>query len=185
VDEPFPERKTFRQARREVTVEPLPDTLTLRYRDDATRDEVRDGLVALGARVRDVPPARLLVCELPDAEPRAAAVARIANWRRDGAIEFVTPAVRDAGSGLLQLITDEITVRFASPPTAETVKTLESDHGVELVRRNEFAPTQVVVRVADADGLKALDVASALDGVRGVAFAAPNFVSQHDRRPGS
>ena len=108
-------------------------------------------------------------------------VKRLRGWREDGRVEFFTPVLRDAETGLLRILTDEITVRFKPHVPVTRRAEIQRKLGVRTLRRNEFVPDQRVVRVARPVGLKTLTVARALDRSPDVEYAAPNYISQYRR----
>jgi hypothetical protein len=82
-------------------------------------------------------------------------------------------------SQLVQILTDEITVRFKSKPSASRLQAIEQQYAVSVARQNEFVPAQFIVKVRRPFGLRTLEVASELDTVEEVSFATPNFISQY------
>lgn len=172
-------RVFYRHGKRKVYMEPLDDTVAVRCHEDA-EEPVCAALRSLG-RVQKVESHRLLIVELRDPAQRAVAFNQLQQWAEEGAIEFVTPVLRDSESQLRQILTDEITVRFKSVLPPERLKKVEEKYGVTVVRQNEFVPTQFIVKVRQPTGLRTLEVASQLDAADEVEFAAPNFVSEFRR----
>jgi hypothetical protein len=176
---PNPATLTVRLAgKRTAEVEELPDTIAVRCRDSEAEARVREVLGGLGT-VREMASQRLLIATLTSAADRPRALAILDRLQDAGDIEFATPVLCDPASRLCQILTDEITVRFKQPaPNAER---LRAQYGVTLAKRNEFVPNQYLVKVADARGLKTLEVANRLDSADDVEFAAPNFISEFSR----
>ena len=172
-------RVFYRQGKRKVYVELLGNTVAVRCREDA-EETVCSALRSLG-RVRAVESHRLLIVELPEATQRAAALKQLEQWGEEGAVEFVTPVLRDSESQLRQILTDEITVRFKPVLPPEQLKRIEEKYGVTIARQNEFIPNQFIVKVTQPNGLHTLEVANQLDAADEVEFAAPNFISEFRR----
>jgi len=172
-------RAFYRQGKRKVYMEPLDNTIAVRYRESAEAD-VYEVLRSLG-QVRLIESQRLLIVEFPDAAHRAAALKQLRPWLDEGVVEFVTPVLRDADSHLCQILTDEIAVRFKSALPAKRLKAVEQKYGVTIARQNEFVPNQFIVKVTQPEGLHTLEVASQLDAADEVEFATPNFISEHRR----
>jgi hypothetical protein len=95
-----------------------------------------------------------------------------------GRLEFCAPVLRDAATGLVQILNDEITVRFNPKLKLAAVRKLAAKHGLAIARQNEFVPHQFVLKVQKPRGLEALKTASNLDREAMVDFAVPNFVSE-------
>lgn len=176
-----PARRTFyRSAARRVFVEPLDNTLAVRYREGA-RDEIDKMLRPLG-RVRSLDKQRLLIVESPKAQRRSAAMKRVLASVSQGNLEFATPVLRDPDTRLRQILTDEITVRFKKPAVPDKqLRSLEQRFGVKVARRNEFVPNQFTMKLDRPKGLDTLRVASKLDAEDEIEFASPNFLSEHIR----
>jgi hypothetical protein len=96
-------------------------------------------------------------------------------------IECVFPVLLDKESKLLQVLTDEITVRFKPTVDAKKRKQIEKEFGLTVARKNESVPNQFVVTAPGAEGLDTLKLANKLDAEDEVEFATPNFVSEHKR----
>ena len=172
-------RAFYRQGEKKIYVEPLADTIAVRYRQ-GVKAELAQMLHGLG-RVRDIQEQRLLIVEFTDAAQSATALKQLQPWVDNGALEFVAPVLQDSESRLQQILTDEITVRFKSGLPAKRLKGVEQKYGVKIARRNEFVPNQFILKVAQPEGLHALEVASRLDVAAEVEFASPNFISTHQR----
>lgn len=179
---PVRQRKVARRrAPGRVTGKPrtAPRLLAVRCRR-AAEGAVTNALRQLGA-VRHLGPHRLVLVELPDTRRQAAAVKQLRAWRRDGSVEFFTPVLRDEKTGLLRILTDEITVRFKPHVPVTRRAAIQRKLGVNTLRQNEFVPDQRVVRVAQPVGLKTLTVARALDRSPDVEYATPNYISEYRR----
>jgi hypothetical protein len=181
---PAPQRKAPRgraQARGAAPskLKPVPRLFAVRCRPSA-EPAVMNALRRLGS-VRRLDPHSLWLVELPDARREAAAVKQLRAWHRDGRIEFFTPVLRDQETGLLRILTDEITVRFKADVPATRRTGIQRKLGVETLRQNEFVPDQRIVRVPQPAGLKTLAVARALDRSPDVEYATPNYISEYQR----
>lgn len=171
-------RVVYRQGGRRATVEKL-DLLAIRW-NEGHREDVRRALLSFG-QIKEFRSQRILVLHPRDRRALGSAPGRLEDLQASGAVEFVTPVLRDPDSDTQQILTDEITVRFRSDKPASEVKNVLKKHGLRLVRRNEFRPNQYVVSVPDPNGLKTLEAAGELDAFDDVEFAAPNFISEIKR----
>lgn len=173
-------RASYRSAARRVFVEPLDNTIAVRYRE-GSRDEINKMLRSLGP-VRSLDSQRLLIVESPKVQAQAAAVKRVIKSIGEAGLEFATPLLRDPDTNLKQVLTDEITVRFKKPAVAKRqLRSLEQRFGVKVARQNEFVPNQFTIKLDRPKGLDTLRVASKLDAEEEIEFASPNFLSDHIR----
>jgi hypothetical protein len=102
----------------------------------------------------------------------------IESLRRAHVVEFTSPVLRDEESGIRQVPTDEIILRLKrGHATQRTLRTLSAEHDFEVARRNEFEPTQYIVRLKKPSGTETLKVARSLDQRADVEFASPNFLT--------
>jgi hypothetical protein len=172
-------RTTYRQASKDVTMEPVEGTVAIRPRPGA-EGVVTETLRSL-SHVEPLESQRLLIVELPQSPQRQAVVQQLQEWAQQGMVEFVTPVLKDEQSQLPQILTDEITVRFKSDASQEQLQTIEQKYGLEVARRNEFVPNQFTLKMKQPVGLETLDVASQVDAEDAVEFAAPNFIARFSR----
>jgi hypothetical protein len=156
------------------------DLLAIRWRE-GHESEIRSIVEEFGTSSQ-LEAQQLVILQPRSTAARREAIVRLESLRDKGAIDFVTPVLREPESRTRQILTDEITVRFHERdlPTAK-VKALLKKFGATLHLRNEFVPNQVLAKVIGTSGLKTLEVASAMDSADEVDFAAPNFVSEIKR----
>ena len=158
----------------------IPNELAVRYKAGRA-DSVRARLAAFG-RTEDQPLSRILILHRAPAVTRRALDAAIQTLEDEKLVEFATPVMIDSASGLRQVLTDEIVVRLKSGHAQQrTLATLKGEHGVKIGRRNEFEPTQYIVKVPQASGTRTLDVARSLDQRADIEFASPNFLTNIKR----
>lgn len=158
----------------------IPNQLAVRYKAGRA-DSVRARLAALG-KTEDQPLSRILILHRAPAVTRRALDTAVKALQDEKLVEFATPVMMDPGSGLRQVLTDEIVVRLKSGHAQQrTLATLKGEHGVTIGRRNEFEPTQYIVKVPQASGTRTLDVARSLDQRADVEFASPNFLTDIKR----
>lgn len=173
-------RAFYRRGTKKIYIEPLDNTIAVRFREGVETD-LDQALRALG-QVQIDRSQRLAIVKFPDAARRDQASKQLQQWLDDGILEFVTPVLRDAESQLHQILTDEIAVRFKSALPLKRLRAMEQKYGVTVARQNEFVPNQFIVKVAQPEGLRTLEVASRLDAADEVEFATPNFISEHRRQ---
>jgi hypothetical protein len=77
--------------------------------------------------------------------------------------------------------TGEVTVRFAETPQPDGLDSFIEQHGLELRRRNEFTPEQIVVAPKAPAGAWLPDVVDRLNDDDAVAQAWPNTLSRYRR----
>lgn len=175
---------TFQQRKRPVAVEPVDNLMAVRFRADAAgavRQKAQAELSSM-AEVKDVAPAGVLVVHAPaDPSVRGRLMRALADWQKQGLVEFCTPVLRDGKSQLHQILTDEITLRLKPTVSPSRIEDLQQEYHVRLVKKNEFVPNQFLVKVSEPTGLRPLEVAGNLDANDAVEFAAPNFISQAAR----
>jgi hypothetical protein len=172
-------RHFYRQGKTKVYLKPVDDTLAVRYNKSA-KAQVRKTLRSLG-QVSEIESQQLFILHLPAGTKKEIAAQDLQPLIDKGAIESVAPVLRDEESQMLQVLTDEITVRFKPTLAAKKRKQVEKKYGLTSARKNEFVPNQFVVKVPRSKGLDTLNVANELDAADEVEFAAPNFVSEYRR----
>jgi hypothetical protein len=128
-----------------------------------------------------VNPLHLALIQFTETDERTKALAKLRPLLQRGDIDFLTPLLRDRTTRLHQVLTDEITVRFKREISARRLRDLEKKFGVTVATRNEFVPSQYILRVPHPEGLLTLETARRLDALRDTVFAAPNFISEHVR----
>jgi len=166
--------------RRPAPPRSLPGQLAVRVAPKATK-RVQAALSALG-NVEPYDPAGMLILHKASKIADAAVNSVVASLLHQGLIQYVTPVLRDPRSGLRLIPTDEITVRFRPEvPVQGTLSDMRRTEGVSVARRNEFVPSQYVLRVPRTSGKRTLDIARRLDARHDVEFAAPNYISEIKR----
>lgn len=177
-----PARHFYRQGKTKVYLKPVDNTLAVRYNKNA-RAQVRKTLRSLGEviEVSEIESQQLFIVHLSEGSKEESISQHLQSLIDKGAIESVAPVLRDEESQLLQVLTDEITVRFKPDLAAKERKQLEKKYGLTIARKNEFVPNQFVVKVPRSKGFDTLHVANELDAADEVEFAAPNFVSEYRR----
>jgi len=171
-------RRSYRQGKTKVYLQPVDDVLAVRYAH--SKEEVREALSSFG-KVRELEAQKVLIVQLPEASEKENALRELQRLMDSGMIDSVVPVLRDEESQLLQVLTDEITVRFKRALPKKEREQVEKKFGFTIARQNEFVPNQFVVKVPTSTGVDALKVANDLDAADEVEFAAPNFISEHRR----
>ena len=172
-------RHFYRQGKTKVYLKPVDNTLAVRYNSSA-KSQVRKILSSLG-QLSEIESQRLFIVQLLEGTTEETAAQHLQPLMDKGTIESIAPVLRDEESKLLQVLTDEITIRFKPTLAAKERKQVEKKYGLTISRKNEFVPNQFVVKVPRSKGLDALKVANELDAADEVEFAAPNFVSEYRR----
>lgn len=153
---------------------PSPDTFFLRS-DAVSSDEAREKLNSLGSvEALEGADGVLLRLAGKQTDPRA-------SWRAIRAhagLESVNPVLLDE-QGETHLPTGEVTVRFASPPSEETLGEFASKHGLELRQRNKYQPAQASFAVPAQQYLP--DVVEALEPDDRVVAVWANTKSRYRR----
>ena len=167
-------------APRSTKPRPVTGQLAVRVAPKAAR-RVHAALNALG-RIEPYDPASLLILHKAPKVAGATIDSTLESLVRDGLVEYVTPVLRDAASGMRLIPTDEITVRFRDKaPAQAALSDMRRTEGVSVARQNEFVPSQYIVRVAQPSGTRTLDIAKRLEARDDVEFAAPNYISDIKR----
>lgn len=166
--------------RRPATPQPLAGQLAVRVTPKATK-RVHAALSTLG-HVEPYDPAGLLILHKAPKVAGAAVNSVLESLLDQGLVQYVTPVLRAPRSGLRLIPTDEITVRFRpEAPVQGTLTEMRRTEGVSVARRNEFVPSQYILKVPRPSGKRTLDIARRLDARDDVEFAAPNYISDIKR----
>lgn len=179
---PAARRRSASSSRKSTTrssLRPVPGAVAARY-CAGQEGTVCDALAPLGA-LEVYQAQRMVVLER---SPRVAATrvkTVLEDLRRRNAVEFVTPLLLDPESKTRQVLTDEIVLRLKPGRTKRTLQALGAAHGVTIGKRNEFEPSQYVVKVPSPSGTQTLDIARSLDASDDVEFASPNFLTEIKR----
>jgi hypothetical protein len=173
-------RSTTSRKKGPATKQGAASQIALRYRPGA-EGRVRAALAALGT-IESYRPASLLILHRSSRVTAARVRSAVTILKKGGLVEFVMPVRRDPKSDARQVLTGEITVRLKpGAPARQTLAALKAEHGVEVICRNEFEPTQYVVSVPGPSSTRTREIARSLDRRRDVEFAAPNFITDIKR----
>ncbi|HKO59851.1 MAG TPA: hypothetical protein VJV03_01710 [Pyrinomonadaceae bacterium] len=171
-------RRSYRHGKNKVYLQPVDDVVAVRY--ITAKEELRHALTGFGT-VKEIEPQKLFLVQLRSSSNREEVLDQVESFIERGVVEAVVPVWRDEESQLLQVLTDEVTVRFKRPLPKKEREQVEKRFGFTIARQNEFVPNQFVVKVPASRGVDALKVANELDADDEIEFAAPNFVSEHRR----
>ncbi len=170
----------FRQAGRRVSLEVLPHLVALRWERGSSMS-VAEALPE-AERSRALRALELTLVEVRGGQAARRLWQRLEELHSAGRLRFATPLLREPVSGLRQILTDEITVRWKQAgDMAARLEALRREFGLALVRRSTFVERQCVVRLEKAFGLATLEAAQAVDGKPEIDFAAANFISEAGR----
>jgi len=124
---------------------------------------------------------RVMLLHDPGAARSSFATVRAALPRREmNAVRRTLPVFKEPQSGLRMVATREIAVRFKPRVTPAQQARLLMSLKLTAMRDNEFEPHQRIVEpVEQIDETVILELANRLSEAPEVAFAAPNFVSEH------
>lgn len=151
------------------------DQIAIRYCPGEDR-KVREALEQVGTVEEQLSSQIFILHRSPDVSASKVATA-IETLKKASTIAFATPVLRDPESGTRQVLTDEITLRLKPGSASRALKALKAEHGVIVGKRNQFEPTQYIVKVPDTTGTRTLDVARSLDERDDVEFAYPNYLT--------
>jgi hypothetical protein len=165
--------------KRSPTLTKIPNEIAARYKTGQEK-KACDALAPLGT-VHTYPRQRMVVLEQSSSQTPAKVRSALQDLQAAGILEFVTPVLLDRESNTRQVLTDEIVVRLKPGRTERTLDALTAAHGLEIGSRNEFEPSQYIVKVPKPSGTTTLDVARTLDESDDVEFASPNFLTQVKR----
>jgi len=171
-------RRSYRHGKNKVYLQPVEDVVAVRYA--SSKEELRKALSSFGT-VREVEPQQLFMVQLRSSSDKGKVLDQVQSLIDSGAAQAIVPVWRDEESQLLQVLTDEVTVRFKRVLPKKEREQVEKKFGFTIARQNEFVPNQFVVKVPISRGVDALKVANELDADDEVEFAAPNFVTEHRR----
>ncbi|HKO43222.1 MAG TPA: hypothetical protein VJU84_08030 [Pyrinomonadaceae bacterium] len=171
-------RRSYRHGKNKVYLQPVEDVVAVRYAK--AKEELHKALSSFG-KVKDVEQQQIFLVQLRSASDKEKVLNQVQSFIDNGAAEAIVPVWRDEESQLLQVLTDEVTVRFKRVLPKKEREQVEKKFGFTIARQNEFVPNQFVVKVPVTRGADALKVANELDADDEVEFAAPNFVTEHKR----
>ena len=171
-------RRSYRHGKNKVYLQPVEDVVAVRYA--SSREKLREALGSFGT-IKDVEPQKLFMVQLRSSSDQKRLLAKVQSLIDSGIAEAIVPVWRDEESQLLQVLTDEVTVRFKRALPKKEREQVEKRFGFTIDRQNEFVPNQFVVKVPVTRGVDILNVANELDADEEVEFAAPNFVTEHKR----
>ena len=171
-------RRSYRHGKNKVYLQPVDDVVAVRYA--RSKEELREALSSFG-HVKEVGPQQLFMVQLRSSSDKERVLVTVQSLIDSGVAEAIVPVWRDEESQLLQVLTDEVTVRFKRALPKKERAQVEKKSGFTISRQNEFVPNQFVVKVSSPSGVDALKVANELDADDDVEFAAPKFVSEHRR----
>ena len=171
-------RRSYRHGKNKVYLQPVEDVVAVRYA--SSKEELREALSSFGT-VKEVEQQQLFMVQLRSSSDKEKVLDQVQSLIDKGAAEAIVPVWRDEESQLLQVLTDEVTVRFKHPLPKKDRAQVEKRFGFTIARQNEFVPNQFVVKVPVSRGEDVLKVANELDADDDVEFAAPNFVTEHRR----
>ncbi len=157
----------------------LANEMAARYRA-GQEPKVRDALAPFGS-LETYPLGRMIVLRQGPGVVKGTVHTVLDGLQRAKLIEFVTPVLVDRQSNARQVLTDEIVLRLKPGRGQRTLAALAAEHGVRIGRRNEFEPSQYIVKVPKPSGTQTLDVARSLDRSEDVEFASPNFLTEIKR----
>jgi hypothetical protein len=155
------------------------DEIAVRYCPGQDR-KVREILEPLG-EIEEQASANIFILHRRSSIPQSKVTTAIESLQKDGTIAFATPVLLDPESGTRQVLTDEITLRLKPGSANRALAALKAEHGVIIGKRNEFEPTQYIVKVPNTSGTQTLDVARSLDKRDDVEFASPNYLTSIKR----
>ena len=148
-----------------------------RGRREVSRRPGKEGMrgacaIRQGANVSAPADGRIGVCGPPSAKVHGA----LDDLQAAGVLEFVTPVLLDPESDTRQVLTDEIVAAVeAGTHRADARRAQEPSTGSRSASRNEFEPTQYIVKVPQASGTTTLDVARSLDQARRRGIREPEL----------
>ena len=155
------------------------DQIAIRYCPGEDR-KVREALEQVGT-IEEQPSSQIFILHRSSHVSAGKVATAIETLKKASKIAFATPVLRDPESGTRQVLTDEITLRLKPGSASRALKALKAEHGVIVGKRNQFEPTQYIVKVPDTTGTRTLDVARSLDKRDDVEFAAPNYLTDIKR----
>jgi hypothetical protein len=158
-----------------VSPDILKDQIAVRYCPGQDR-KVREALEQIGSVEEQLSSQIFILHRSPHVSASTVATA-IETLKKASQVAFATPVLRDPESGTRQVLTDEITLRLKPGSAIRALKALTAEHGVIVGKRNEFEPTQYIVKVPDTTGTRTLDVARSLDKRDDVEYAYPNYLT--------
>jgi subtilisin family serine protease len=166
---------------KKVKLNKLPDSFALKYKQDVPSHAIEKKLldipdIADAEERKAMPVNRLVIVTLPQSRRLEDVKGSIRSLEDDDSVEFVVPVYKEPQSGLRMIATDEITVRFKSDVSEEAINKLNKKTGVEIIKKDQFAPNQYTLKVKDPK--ETLAIANKYHESKLTEFAEPNFFSE-------
>jgi len=169
---------------KKVKLNRLPDSFALRYKESAPPHAIEKRLLDMpdladAEERKDMPANRLVIVTLSQSKHLADVKPSIQNLEDDDRVELVAPVYKDPQSGLRMVATDEITARFKSDVSDEAINRLNKENGVEILKKDRFAPNQYILKVKDPK--ETFAIARKYHESNLTEFAEPNFFSEIEK----
>lgn len=169
---------------KKVKLNKLPDSFALKYKENVPAHAIEKKLLDMPDLAdveerKDMPVNRLVIVTLPQSRYLKDVKASLRNLEDDDRVELVAPVYREPQSGLRMVVTDEITVRFKSDVSDEAINRLNKETGVEILKKDRFAPNQYILKVKDPK--ETFAIANKYHQSNLTEFAEPNFFSEIEK----
>ncbi len=166
---------------KKIKLNKMPDSFALKYKQDVPSHVIKRKLLDMpdmadAEEHKDMPVNRLVIVTLPQSRHLADVTESIRSLEDDDSVEFIVPVYREPQSGLRMVVTDEITVRFKSDVSSEVIDKFNKENGVEIIKKDRFAPNQYTLKVKDPK--ETFTIANKYHESNLTEFAEPNFFSE-------
>jgi subtilisin family serine protease len=173
--------KYYYVGNKKIKLNKIPDSFALKYKENVSSTSIDRKLLDLpdlaeSEERRNMPSNRLVIVTLPQTRRLADIGTTLKDLEEDQDVEYVVPVYQEPQSGLRLVATDEITVRFKSGISKEAIDKINKKNGVEIAKKDEFAPNQYLLRVKDTKDTIA--IANKYHKSDLTEFAEPNFFSE-------
>jgi len=180
--------KFFTLGDKKIALKPIDDVLVFRYKktvdDTAARAMIssKESSRLAGVNIKTYPKYNIALVSRPPSEHAAMREDFTSSVAADEKVEFVSRAYRDGETGSFMVVTDEINIRFKKGVDKQTINKIISDNDLHVLEEDEFAASQYLVKVKNANGDSTLDTANKLSSLPETEFAEPNFITEIEKQ---
>lgn len=175
---------SFTLGNKKVELKPVEDVIVVAYKKSASDATIKSRISSkresklLGVTIRAYPKYKIALVTRPPFEPSRSRKAFSKSITKDKNVSFVSRAFREALTGSLMIVTNEINIQFKNVDRRTIAKIL-SDNDLSIVQNeSEISSGQYLVKVKASNQDKVLEKADVLNKLKEIEFAEPNFLSE-------
>lgn len=177
-------KHSFTFGNKKIELKPVEDVVVVAYKKSASNAAINSRISSKresklpGVTIKAFPKYKIALVTRPPFEPHKSIMAFSKSMSKDRNVSFVSKAYREALTGSLMIVTDEINIQFKNIDQP-TIEKIISDNDLSVVQKeSEISSGQYLVKVKTSNQDKVLEKAHALNKLKEVEFAEPNFLSE-------